>query len=336
MIYHCRYRLAVVAVLFCLVASPARAQILRLPPTDIKPAGDAVRLAQRPDSSSDILPLPGEESPALMELDQEPDLPPGVRNGVFQKLIFDGGYLARGGGAKGLGGAEISLKAIFGLPCPTRKSPLVITPGFAVRYIDGPVSPDLPPRVYDAYMQFRWLTQATPRLGIDLAITPGVYSDFETSIDEAFRLTGHAAAAWTCSPTLKLVLGAAYINRLDVDVIPIGGLLWTPHEAIKIEALFPRPRIATRFLYLGEIEYWSYLAGEFGGETWAVRRADGSDDVLNYRDWRIILGVERKSVQCLNSRLEVAYVFGREVQFQSATPDFVPHGTVMVRGGLTY
>jgi len=322
MLYDCRYRLAVGVALLCSLAPPAWGQV--------------ARLALRPDSSSDILPLPGEQRPALMELQQEPDLPPGVRSGIFQKLIFDGGYFARGGGAKGLGGDEISLKAIFGFPCPTRKSPLVVTPGFAVRYIDGPLSPDLPPRVYDAYMQFRWLNQATPRLGIDLAITPGVYSDFQQSNDEAFRLTCHGAAMWTYGPRWKIVLGAAYINRLDVDVIPIGGLIWTPNEVIKVEALFPRPRIATRFRYFGDVEWWSYLAGEFGGETWAVRRADGSDDLVNYRDWRVILGVERKVIHGLDTRLEVAYVFGREIQYRSATPDFTPHGTVMVRGGVTY
>ncbi len=302
----------------------------------MEPEAYPARLAARPDSSSDILPLPGEEGPALMELQQEPDLPPGARNGIFQKLIFDGAYLARGGGAKGLGGDEISLKAVFGFPCPTRKSPLVVTPGFAVRYIDGPQTPDLPPRVYDAYMQFRWLNQVSPWLGIDLAITPGVYSDFEQSSDEAFRLTGHAAAMWTYGPRWKIVLGAAYINRLDIDVIPIGGLIWTPNDAIKVEALFPRPRIATRLSGYDVVEYWSYLAGEFGGETWAIRRADGSDDVFNYRDWRIILGVERKVTGGLDTRLEIAYIFGREVQYQSATPDFNPNGTVMVRGGVTY
>ena len=47
----------------------------------------------------------------------EPQLPPGVRNGVFQKVLFDATWLAPGG-ADGLGIDDLQLQSIFALPCP--------------------------------------------------------------------------------------------------------------------------------------------------------------------------------------------------------------------------
>ena len=72
-----------------------------------------------------------------------------MRNGVFQRLLFDATWLAPGG-ADGLGNNDLQLQGIFALPCPTINSPLVITPGFAVHYLQGPQNADLPPRLYEA------------------------------------------------------------------------------------------------------------------------------------------------------------------------------------------
>ena len=114
----------------------------------------------------------------------------------------------------------------------------------------GRSTADLPPRLYDAYIDFRWLSQVTPKLGLDLAITPGVFSDFDQDSSKAFRLPGHAAAAWTWNETTKIVLGAAYLDRPDVEVIPIGGVIWTPNEDVKFDLVFPHPKISRRI-------YWS-------------------------------------------------------------------------------
>lgn len=339
-------RVMLAGLALTLTAAPLAAQVTRLPQTDesrqFRPFGqrqprEPIRVASHPDSSEEILELPGEQGPTPADRESpEPDLPPGARNGVFQKLIFDNTWLARTGGSRGFGMNDMDLRMVLGFPAPTKNSPLLVTPGFAVRYLDGPASPDLPPRVYDAYTQFRWMHPVSPRLGIDLAVTPGIYSDFQQGTDNGIRITGHGAAMWTFNPNFKVILGAAYLDRDDVGVIPVGGILWTPRDGLAFELVSPRPRIATRFIYRGDVEYWSYVAGEFGGGIWAIRRADGSNDVFDYRDWRAILGVERKAVNSLATRVEVAYIFSRKILYESDTPDFEPSSTVMVRGGVTY
>ena len=276
-------------------------------------------------------------APATPTPDQ-PRLPPGVRNGVFQKVLFDAAWLAPG--VNGMGVNDLQLQTIFALPCPTVNSPLVITPGFDVQYLQGPQKTDLPPRLYETYVDFRWLSQVTPTLGLDLAITPGEYSDFDQSSSKGFRLQGHGAAAWTWNETTKVVVGAAYLDRPDVELIPIGGVIWMPRDDLKFDLIFPHPKISHRIYWGGncgdDVQDWVYIAGEFNGDAWAIRRSDGSSDQVVISDYRLVLGMERKVTGGLSSRFEVGYVFGRRIKYSSDTPDFHPTDTVMLRGGLTY
>lgn len=356
------------AVLLWLGVSPVGAQVVRLPevatsgrlpPGHLPGRGhppSTERFASHADSAAELIEAPGEP-----DLPDGPERPPDARPGMFQKLIFDGQWLARGG-SDGLGLSSMQLSAVLAVPVPSRSYPLIITPGFAVHYFDGPSGWDLPPRVYDAYTQFRWMRRLSPRLGIDLAITPGAFSDFQQGCDDQLRITGHGVAAWTATPALKIVLGAAYVDRMKTDVLPVCGLIWTPHDEVKFELVFPHPRVARRIYTFGaakggtakgavplnqgdcplshagtdEVQDWLYLAGEFGGGIWAVERASGSLDMVDYTDFRLVLGIQRKVIGGLDGRLEVGYSFGREIQYASATPDFKPADTVMLRGGLTY
>ena len=331
------------------LASPACAQVMRMPPTDMIDQS-APSYATMPEGDFPVERLPPVEAdfpggglaapavpsvPAVSSADPAPaDLPRGTRPGVFQKLLFEASWLPRNGD-EGFGFDTLELKTVLGLPCPTREYPLLITPGFAVHYLDGPAAVALPPQLYDAYLEFRWLGHVTPRLGYDVAVTPAVDSDFRQHSSQALRVTGHGIAAWTCSPTLTLVLGADYLDRTDVPLLPVAGLVWKPNDNAKFELVFPQPKISHRFYWNGivnqDIEDWIYIGGELGGGTWAIQRGDGANDVLSYRDLRVFLGVERKAFGRLSPRFEVGYVFARKLQLDQAATDFVPHDTLMVR-----
>jgi hypothetical protein len=294
------------------------------------------KLVSHPDSSAEILQAPGGTAADVSAEPPRSD----VRSGMFQKLIFSDTWLARGIGSRGFGQNDLESKIILALPCPTREQPLVITPGFTVHYLDGPAGVDLPPRLFDAYTQFRWLSQVTPQWGLDMAITPGVYSDFDQGSDDAFRLTGHGAAAWTCNPQTKFVLGAAYLDRLVNNVIPIGGVIWTPNDDTKFDLIFPHPKISRRVHFFDnfnpEVETWAYILGETAGDAWAISHADGSNGLIDLSDYRFILGLERKTCGGLTASVEVGYVFGRKIRFSGDYPNFEPQDTVLLRGGLMY
>jgi len=280
-----------------------------------------------------------DELPSDPSLEMNPDRPPDARDGMFQKLVFSSNWLDVGG-AQGLGMVEMDLRSVLALPCPTRDSPLIITPGYGISVLEWSGIRDLPSSLHSAYVQFRFMRRINPRLAIDVAVSPGVFSDYEQGADEMIRVPGHGAVIWTLSPTAKLVGGVGRFDRLDVDVLPVGGLIWTPNEDTKFEILFPKPKLARRINSYdsssGNISDWLYVAGEFGGSTWAIRRASGANDVLNYRDLRLILGVERKAIGTMDYRFEVGYVFGRELEYGSGTPKVEPSDTVMIRAGMTY
>jgi hypothetical protein len=322
-------------------STSAVAQVVRLPVVEPESPSPPGQLVSHPDSSAEILQAPGEldVAPATPPPDG-PKLPPGVRNGFFQKVLVDATWLAPSSGANGLEIDELHTEGIFALPCPTRNAPLVISPGFDVQSLQTRANVDVPQQLYTAYTQFRWLSQVTPQWGLDFAVTPGVYSDFKQDSNNAFRLTGHGAAAWTWTDKAKIVLGAAYLDMPDTNVIPIGGLLWTPTDDWNFELIFPHPKIARRMYWTGQADEqtqdWAYVAGEFTNDQWSFRQTNGASDQVLLRDYRLILGVERKVIDGLSSRVEIGYVFGRRVRYAGDTPDFYPADTVLLRGGLTY
>ena len=261
--------------------------------------------------------------------------PSGAKPGIWQRTRFDSVWLASGD-AEGLGINHLGLSTSFAFPFFTRESPLVLTPSFAVRYFNGPDAPDLPARVYDAALEFRWLRPITARWAADVAVAPGVYSDFEQTNSDALRITGRGLVQFTGSNGARWVAGVGYFDRQDVKLLPVGGVIWEPNDATSIELIFPSPQVARRFACGASAEWWGYVGGEFGGGSWAIERASGVTDEVSYRDFRVKLGVERKTIAGVSGQVEVGYVFGRQLEYRSGTPDFEPDDTVMLRSGWSY
>ncbi len=265
--------------------------------------------------------------------------PPGAKAGVLQAVRLTGTWLPRPRSGD-LGMSDLEASVTLGFPLPTPSSPLVVTPYFAVHYLDGPTGPDLPARVYDASTQFLWIRPLSDRLTAHVAVTPGYHGDFEQGDADTFRLTGRGMGIWKHSDQWTLVAGVAYLDRSDLSVLPIGGVVWTPNDDWRIEVIAPRPRVARRLAGgygdAGAPSWWGYVAGEFGGGVWGIERAAGGVDVITMRDYRVLLGLENKMPGRLNSRWEVGYVFGREIEYASATPDFKPDPTLMLRAGVWY
>jgi hypothetical protein len=290
-----------------------------------------------PSPPSEIL-LDSRPSQLPVVEEENPDIPPGARPGVFQQLIFTSTWISPWG-SKGLGMTDLDLKLVLGFPAPSRSSPLVVVPGFTTHFIDWPRLPDLPPELYDAYVQLRWLHRLSPQWGLDLGAGPGAYSDFRDGTKNAFRVPGYAAVNYTINPRVQLSLGAAYLDRRDLNFLPVGGIVWKPNDDLVLELTAPRPKISQRVYWSGasggDVQDWIYMAGEFGGGAWAVERARGRADVLEYTDYRVLLGIERKDLQGLDGRLEIGYVFGRSFQYERGG-EVKPSDALLLRGGVAY
>ncbi|HZZ72263.1 MAG TPA: hypothetical protein VFE24_08415 [Pirellulales bacterium] len=269
--------------------------------------------------------------------------PAGDGTRFLRELRFEDTWLAPIGGGNKLGVDDVDLSATFQFPIfAQRQAPLFVTPGFAFHFWNGPVSTptqiaDLPPETYDAYLDTSWSPVITPWLTAELDVRVGVYSDFHLVSTESIRILGGGDALITLSPIWKVKLGLEYLDRLKVKLLPIVGVVWTPNDESRWEIVFPRPKIAQRLNPLGTISLWWYIAGEYGGGNWTIRRASGLGDDFDYNDIRLELGIEWATPQNWKGMLEIGYAFNRELIYQSGAPQsFDPSGTLLFQAGLAY
>lgn len=258
------------------------------------------------------------------------------KSGFFQKLSFAETHLPRWG-AGGLGIDEVETFVTVALPMPKREWPMLITPYFQWRALNGPTTIEVPPNVYETYVDFMWVPRFTPHWTGILAVAPAFYSDFESSEQNGFRLTGKGLVRYDVFPEkLQLIAGVLFLNRHDIKILPAGGLIWDPNPDVHYEILFPRPKFSHRYNYGRDWENWFYLAGEFGGNSFDITRTDGTPDTLILYDNRISLGVEHKRAGGRGARLELGVVFNRRVELTDLNQEVNPPTTAMIRGVLTY
>jgi hypothetical protein len=267
-------------------------------------------------------------------------LPPGARNGIFQKVYGNATWIpAMSNEPDALGFGDLDTGVVFGFPMLRRDTPLLVTPQFGVHFLENAAAFDLPTELFDSAVEFRHLRMlGGGPWGIDVAATVGYYSDFDQSSDDALRVTGRGIAAYEASPTAKWVIGAAYVNRAGASLLPIAGVIYVPQPEMRWELVFPKPRIAWQTAGSSDgDERWLYVGGEFGGGVWSVTRPSTGDlDLVDYSDWRLLVGWERKVTGGFDSRLEFGYAFKRELGFDSPTPDVALDDSVFLRAGLTY
>ncbi|MEX2185771.1 MAG: hypothetical protein WD875_03210 [Pirellulales bacterium] len=257
---------------------------------------------------------------------------------------------------------DTDIAVTFALPIfPNPKNPLYVSPGFGLHLWDGPTFPDsypadLPAQAYDAYLDVTWRPQFNEVFGMELAIRPGIYSSFDAINSHSIRIQGRGLGFVRLSPAWQLALGAVYLDRLNVKLLPAGGLIWTPNEKNRLEFLFPKPKLS-RYLMTAwtNTEWWIYATGEYGGGSWTIERsADtdpavaGMDDQIDINDIRVMLGLEFKPTQNVDGNLpparrayvgyfEIGYAFEREIIYRSEVPsEFNLPETFLFRGGIRF
>jgi len=194
--------------------------------------------------------------------------------------------------------------------------------------VGGPQRTDMPPHLWDLAARWGRRNRLDSFWAYDIAFRAGWFSDFEGSARKGLRFPGHGVLYYTPSDSFQLQVGLDYLDRDDIACLPVFGAVFKPHRNLRLDAVFPKPRIA----YGVEGEGWLYLTGEMDGGTWAIKRAEGANDVATYRDYRISLGVERHE----RSVTEIGLVFDRHLEYRSGTPSFAPLTTTILRHAICY
>jgi hypothetical protein len=242
-----------------------------------------------------------------------------------------------GSASREFGINDVDLSATFAIPfLHNPKTPLLITPGFAVHYWSGPsgLLVNLPPRVYDAYLGAAWNPQLSPVFSGELGCRVGIYSDFQRVTSDSLRYQGYGLGALALSPSFTVKAGVVYLDRQNVKLLPAGGIVWTPSPDIRFEILFPNPKLAMRLPAYSSCEWWGYVRGEYGGGSWTIKD-NGTSSPMDYNDMRAAVGVEFATVRRLHGLFETGVAFEREL-YGNRNAQFDLNSTVFVRAGLAY
>lgn len=272
-----------------------------------------------------------------------PDGTVGTWPRLFQEVRGEYTWLARlRNRPNSLGVNSVAASATMAFPFFYDQAPLLVTPGGAIHWLDGPESTgpgsaDLPPRVYDLYLDGAWKPVITPWLSADLGVRVGLYTDFDHLTSDSIRIMGRGLGVLTFSPTLRVALGAVYLDRVNVKFLPAGGLIWTPNEDTRYDILFPNPKLSHRLTTIGTTEWWWYVSGEYGMGSWTVERAEGFGDQVDINDLRVTGGLEWVALSGTRGIIEVGYVFNRKLKYRSDQPNELKlDDTVMLRAGLAF
>lgn len=225
---------------------------------------------------------------------------------------------------------------------------------WGARWLNGPDVTDLPPYLFNILINVGQRFTVDDRLAIDAMISPGWFTDFSNKGHQAFRLPWHVVSYYKLDGDWHWVTGVTDLARDDIHILPVLGAVFAPVDGdIRLDLVFPKPRIAWRFadgsglghkwqFGSGSIgvrhseAHWLTLGGELGGGSWSITRSDHSYDVMTYRDYRLVAGVETRWVNGGASRLEIGWIFNRAVQYRSGDGNYSPPDSLMIRISSDY
>lgn len=197
------------------------------------------------------------------------------------------------------------------------------TTNMNIHLLSGPRSVDLPPRLYDFELGYQRRKSLSDRFSYDCSAMVGIYSDFEDSARDGVRFPAHAVGMFHPGPRADWVFGIDYLDRDDIQLLPVFGMVWHDPDRpqLRYELVFPRPRVDWTLSEQSRL----YCSGLLGGGTWDIEFPDERNDVMTYRDYRLAFGVENTDEDGSLNSWEIGWVFSRKLEFRES-PDEMGFG----------
>jgi len=212
-----------------------------------------------------------------------------------------------------------------------------IEPGYAMRWLTGPNTPDLPPYLFSILIDAGIGGQVSDNWNFDAVITPSWNTDFANKSYQLFRLPWQAVNTFKLDDEWKLVLGVADLDREDIHYLPVAGVIYKPlDQSQELNLVFPHPKASWRLKQNSENSRWCYVSGELGGGSFSIQRPGAIHDIVTLRDYRLVFGLEQRGSKRHATRIEAGWVFGRAVEYASGIGNYNPNSTAMIRLSSDY
>ncbi len=226
-------------------------------------------------------------------------------------------------------GQEFGWLSFYSTPYGRRGKYSGLNPSMSIHLLSGPTSTPLPPRLYDFVLGYQKRDTLSDAFSYDVSVSVGVYSDFEDSARDGVRFPGHAVGMAHLNSRTDFVFGVDYLDRDDIKLLPVIGCSLHPflRENIRLDLVFPRPKIE---FYLDRLTKL-YVAGLMDGGTWDIEFPDQTNDVMTYRDFRVLFGYEWIDEDGDYQGCEMGYVFDRQLSFRGLPGDTLFDDAFVVR-----
>jgi hypothetical protein len=256
------------------------------------------------------------------------------------------GYVSPGSKPDHLGINDTDVSVIFAFPNFLYSSqPIYVIPSFSLHLWDGPdgvTGADLPSSAYSGFIDFGWESAPNQMFSTEFGVRVGAFTDFDTFEDESIRVLGKALVNFQLTPTTTLKGGLYYLDRNDTKLVPALGVLCRPNPFTRLDLFFPQPKYSRFCRTIGTHDVWWYLAGDYGGGSWTIKRTDQTTDSIDINDFRAIAGIEWGTPQQFagdqrTAFVEIGYVFEREVEYRfNPQDDYQPDDGFLLRAGIGY
>ena len=178
--------------------------------------------------------------------------------------------------------------------------------------LDAPDSARLPDSLRSVAVSMGVDYRTTDRLTLGGRISPGLSSDFKAVSGRDVRVPVAFHAQYRASAELTYLGGLAYTggNR-TLPVMPMLGVLYTPSERWTFALGMPRTGVIYRPYRGMEL----HLGAESGRGEYHLHDASLGSDVISYRDYRGVAGVETALCSFLKLGIAGGYAFDRKFVF---------------------
>lgn len=191
---------------------------------------------------------------------------------------------------------------------------------YALRDIDAPEAVRLPESLHTVALHLGGEYHFSDRLTLGFRVTPGLSSDFRSISTDDLRVPVALQAKYQVSKALTLTGGLAYTGQShSIPILPVIGVLYLPTDKVTLAFGFPR----TALIYKKSRETELFLAAEFAGGEYGLHDPAIGADVIRYKDYRAVAGIEFPLLPVAKLNLSGGYAFSRKFEFYEGDRDDV-------------